>query len=489
MGLGIEPKHLGIEACVKILLLVFGSVMFILAAVNLSSFNQKFGASFTSWTTDLAFDLKVMSSLSSESGFSPAGLQQQKLPYEMVYQPWQGIFSGVNAGCYCASGDFDTEMEPGFYEKACNSTQIRVGCRESLPIPRTQLKYWQANEILALGKIKGSSFIKLSQNMNPDGSCKAGMRKCSENHPVNKGLCVPVEWNACPITNIKTGSGDSEHKSTISLKNGMISFGTSSKVDNPWAEFTIAENEVCIQPDKVGISPGRTPYKLAVLKPWDCIPDQRFVRLDSQDEPSLFSANNIDTNRPYSYTSKESYKWFTFMKRILPWGPKCVGEVEKIIELGPRVSHANDINFILIFVTGVLSLAVFCTFQTEVNTVAAENKTEESNNFLDKAQRYRTPFSVILFCLVLWPTALMYPVVSTLSSVRECSDQETNQQMIDLHKSSRTGVFGFMCTMLFAVTVICVSDVYFLWWKLKTNFSAFESQELAPESGNNADML
>lgn len=217
MGFGKSDFVFSLEGYIKILLLVFGSVLYILTAVNLSSFNQNFRASFSSWNVDLPFELRL-NAIQGPSDLSKLqSLQQQKPLYEMGYRAWEGVFMGVKAGCYCASGDFYHEMDPGFFEKPCNSSQLNVGCRDSRPIPETKLKYWDSNEIISIGGIKGANFIKLSQNMNSDGSGKSGMRKCSANHPVSKGLCVPAEWNACPITDLKVGSGDQSFNTSIKL--------------------------------------------------------------------------------------------------------------------------------------------------------------------------------------------------------------------------------------------------------------------------------
>src|SRR3990167_5898606 len=217
---------------------------------------------------------------------STANLQ----PYEYL-DNWKFKYPGTVLGCYC-------DYYKNFSEKGqntevflgeCSIHQRAGGCEQVSPTSPVQMSIWGNATTTYVVKWTNSSYNALRQNMRPDGTCVNGTMLCSD-------FCVPVQWKSCPVTRVQIGQSNPD-PSLYTWETQYTGFNVYYGNDNQSrviTDITLGEYAVCVSNQTMATTPGRDPYPLVDTDYSSCLIDPRYQPLDSQDEPSLFSANNMN---------------------------------------------------------------------------------------------------------------------------------------------------------------------------------------------------
>lgn len=376
--------------------------------------------------------------------------------------PWSGSFTGFIEGCNCPRSDDYSNVQQGLSRGRCSFNQTHSDCVGVEPVPGKMLSVWTGGQQVNLVYRTGSKFLNIYKNMNTDGSCKSGFKRCGDINSVSKGICIPDHWPKCPVSRIvfnTTNPDPANSTATIPFKNYFL--GVSYGIGSPLADLTIAEYAVCEGAANVAITPGRTEYPLNAKQVGACVPDLRYVRLDHLDQPTLFSLNNVDVSSRPSYGNLPSYFWFRFYKPLPEIKPSCLVEIPEIIGTSKRVQLLNDMTsssletFISVCCFAVLILTV-----GEIGFVGADAFESTFYTYYSNTKFFINVVNTLFLTYLLFqlrPDAQYFRTIAD----KQCFDALTNDYFERVASVIHGSVYGFVFwSVLISYFVIVLEIAY-----------------------------
>jgi hypothetical protein len=136
------------------------------------------------------------------------------------YEPlFKGVWPGTKAGCDCSKVKECVYWNKkhritSIMRRACSKTSLKCGCTNIKPHKARGLYSWdQANGLICVKREPGLSYEYLYDNVNTNGKCKKGYKKCGSprNFPQQRNsnyflkrdnsVCIPSNFQ-CPVNNI-----------------------------------------------------------------------------------------------------------------------------------------------------------------------------------------------------------------------------------------------------------------------------------------------
>ena len=307
---------------------------------------------------------------------STANLQ----PYEYL-DNWKFKYPGTVLGCYCPTSYSRRNVRAGVFTGECNRNQTISGCKQVSPTSPVQMSIWGNATTTYVVKWTNSSYNALRQNMRPDGTCVNGTMLCSD-------FCVPVQWKSCPVTRVQIGQSNPD-PSLYTWETQYTGFNVYYGNDNQSrviTDITLGEYAVCVSNQTMATTPGRDPYPLVDTDYSSCLIDPRYQPLDSQDEPSLFSANNMNyLFQLPKYTTSQSYRWRRFTATKMDLNPNCTISFQSVEAQASKFLSRKTATWVLAIIAWVfMGLALIVDITQVVLCLAfacSQNREEVDKTF------------------------------------------------------------------------------------------------------------
>ena len=432
-----SKKRLIIGGLVKMASTAACLVLAVFTLANFGDFSNSYRGISSNWNKDL---------ITGFSSGAPASLQ----PYER-FHGWKGSYPGTVEGCFCASSDTERNVISGLHRRRCSSSDLAASCTAVPATPESELGYWDSSsEQLTFRSAQNSSFLHLHSNMDGQGRCKEGSRRCGSPDSISKGLCVPSSWVDCPVTEVRVGLSNpnpSKYNMSVSFSNYNLFYSTSSDA-NPIADLRTAENAVCLNPSTASLTPGRHAYPLYRPDTSKCVQDNRYTKLDSIGERLLLDNNRIEYQQLSGFSTSDTFVWSRFFRRIIEWRPECLEEVPRIASLAGEVDSATNWIILALFfavMAGNVSILVH-TFEICYSCLRSVHSKVSA-----VCRVIRCVCNAIVFLAFFATFVMLWPLdhfFARLAS-RGCSDDQSNRSFSGLQTDLRNKVFLMsLCTLI-----------------------------------------
>jgi len=426
-----------------------GISMYILyrAQRNLTYFSEGYTGIIDNWNKD------QIGGIYTSMNFSTAGNE-----YKGV---WSGIYKGTVAGCDCPYSDSEKGVKRGLHRNACSTNETECSCVDISQISPIPVKNWVNQDMTFLKFIGSSSFSALHDNMNSDGSCKSGFKRCGNPNSISQGLCVPESWPECPITDISIGQTNPNPDYFTESANFLTYsiFYTRSPAQNPIPNLDAGEYVMCENPQRAGLTPGRRPYVLYRPSTDNCKTDTRYTALDDMGEQDMLIYNQFPYQYlPQFYTSNQ-YRWKRFFRRVIEWRPACLDEVIELNRLDGDIQGTESFCFAVTVISYILIVGKIVTDIYELVYVL-------KNMADDRRVRIAIWIRVGLNAVVLPLLAIIVSKSSPLNNyfsvliTRKCSDDYTNDYFDGLHETMKYDVYMLNLMALSIGLLTLALDIY-----------------------------
>lgn len=468
-------RRLVIMCIIKTIVAVLSLLMLYFAQKNLNYFTNSFHGFIQNWNNNLI------------SSISPNGLSSS-LEYG---GNWGGAYPGTVEGCDCYVSSSKSGVSAGLHRHTCSTNETRYGCSTVHSIPKTPFTYWNKLEKVNVSFYFQSSFNQLHKNMETNGNCKTGFKKCGNPSSISTGICVPNEWPSCPITDIYIGpSNPNPNYYTESAAYSTYAvFASRSSEANPVADLQVGEYRMCENPKTWGITPGRKEYELYEGYTSDCVPDSRYTTLDSIDEISLFEANSIPFRSLPRFSPSSLYRWTRFTRRIIDWKPECLPEVPKLNEV---TGHMSTTRTICLTMTIISFITIIVCWLIQIFETANAFKYGVDREKLFWGARLKTLISCITIPFLVIIVIRAKPLNDYFTEVHSmrCSDSFTNDYFGRMQTSIHRDVFLFnLGSLIVGLMTLGLDVAEVIFFRLKSRIVAAMIAEAQMEIQPNNHLL
>lgn len=275
---------------------------------------------------------------------------------------WDGYFEGTAVGCDCPNSYARRNVVRGLHKHKCSYNESITGCIGVPSVPKFRIYHGLDQISIAYARIPESSFLSLYHRMNPDGTCDESSKPCGDRNSISGGICIPKEWNSCPISEISLRhSAINGTQKVTKYEDHKLWYIENSEENNPIVDLRITEDRVCLNPNVSPHTEGRTPYELWEGKQSPCQTDSRWESLFSIGEKSLFDMHNIPYNILPRYETSNDISWRWMYRRIIQWRAECKTDVIEVLALKNwlhKTERTNRyffwINLIMIIILAIL---------------------------------------------------------------------------------------------------------------------------------------
>jgi hypothetical protein len=165
-------------------------------------------------------------------------------------------WKGTQESCSCLESpslENNPSLSKTVYQKLCNYTMMQAGCVPIEGSPAMPLFIYNDRK-LCVQRMGDTSFFYNVENMNDDGTCKEGFKKCGGKSNINISLCVNDSLfdGGCPIMDISNQKIDESYFSVGSsgifaskadyLQGSPISEVKLTNISSTAAQFTTSSS-------------------------------------------------------------------------------------------------------------------------------------------------------------------------------------------------------------------------------------------------------
>ena len=446
--------YAGVCCCLSIPLLIASFCVFLSARSGITRNKDSFKGLVSDWNSDMVFDITPDPNIPLASNF--------------YLTTWAGWYPGTMEGCFCSSSSYRFKVKAGLHEDSCSWNKTMAGCKGVAPTEAKRMDKWINSQTIYAVRGRGTSFFSSYKAMNEDGTCQPGFRQCGDKNSKSKGICIPVSFTECPLTDITSQSipGYKEAKFT-----GFSIFTSNKAEGNPISDLNITESHLCLTRSTIPLSSGRQKYKLFLGNFENCHQDGNTVAVYTMGEKDLYDINGIPYQGLTQLEVDNRYVYALRGGRPLEWSPACKKDVEMFAtNLSKSDSLASSVK--TLFVLYIISLVVAgITFIVRFFLMTECLKKQYSFTWMIRLASFLLIFPSMLIVLT-----KASGLGGTLSSINEkqCSNDYTNQMMANLsQKFSKEAVskvkwffwlalIGFICEIVGLVLMLWFTEVEYM---------------------------
>lgn len=356
------------------------------------------------WKTDLILDINLCNDTQSEN-------------------IWTTDFLGTVDGCECNSNISNNGVE--VLRGNCTKSQIKNGCISVKSISSTKLVKWSDSSLFCVKRLEDSSFEKIYQNSDINGTCLANSLKCGGSE-LSQSVCLN-NTDKCPISEIVISNFNPDEKiytENITSGNTTI-FISRDSGSYPMVDLLASEFKLCLNRMLASITPGRTNYPLNLINRTVCSEDTRFHSISSCGERSLFEANNLSLVSLPDFNLSNAYIHSRFKRNLIPWKSACASKLNGFFSQSYTLSTLYSLQKVLygfsIIYACLMSLLTLIRWTFEVK----------------KRRRWTlfyfiyAPINIVMFIAIGIPAAKSLASVGYFKHIYSdsCSDEFTNKTM------------------------------------------------------------
>ena len=442
-----------------ILKFIFGIINLIIlyiAQKNITYFQESYDGIIKNWNRNM-----VIGFANSSDGL---------LPNEHI-EYWKGFYPGTVEGCDCYKSDSESSVYEGLHRHSCSYNETREGCSRVYPLRSSAFHNWGNKDLIQVKTIKDSSFSKLYENMNPDGECKSGFKRCGCKDSLSKGICVPEAWPSCPLSDIHIGNFNPDQTYFTEAANfsSYSVYFSRNPSKNPVADLKIGEYAMCENPEVWGLTPGRNVYRLYGGSTSNCVIDTRYSKLDDMGELTLFELNNVNYQRLTRFSTSNNYIWSRFFRRVIEWRPECHPEVERLGNMQSSLKSNRNICLAMTIISYITIIACLLIQLAELYVILQDKPYTENQMWI--VARIKTGVSSLNIPILLVIVLKGKPLMDYFAFVagRQCSDIFTNKYFTGLHATLERDVYYLNVTALVIGCIVLAFDVSdAVWYMIKS---------------------
>ena len=289
-------------------------------------------------------------------------------------------FPGTIDFCFCepGSGERNYVKQTQGDSNSCQSgTILEKNYCKHVKIDEFGMKNWRLDNNNRICKDVGNKRISFSNsylNMESNGDCKSGFKKCGKIKKEDELLshvCIPDSFSKCPITDILIAEANpdatifTEEIPLYGLSGGKKMY-ISRNNNLPLVQFVIDESGVCVNHEDRKITPGRSNSEFVMYKKVDCSHDERFRLVDSWNEYDLVKANTgrFELMELAGFAQKE-FTYGQYVANVVGIKKSAISEIKNFFDLSEKIEKTNQaisiISILAIVLSIVLGILVFFT--------------------------------------------------------------------------------------------------------------------------------
>lgn len=467
---GIAKERIVCSAIVKVIFSTITLAILYFAQRNITYFKESYEGIIDNWNQPL------INGFSNDSFFDA---KTEEIDF------WKGQYPGTVEGCDCPYSDSESNVQRGLHRHICSYNESSNDCRSIFSVASSRFHYWGSPDIVKVRNLKGSTFSELAGNMDSDGKCRAGFKRCGSVNSISKGICIPSGWSQCPITDIHIGQSnpDPSYWTETTTFNGYSIYASRNYSNNPVADLKIGEHEMCENPKEYGITPGRKVYTLYAGSTSQCVRDTRYNRLDEQGELTLFMYNQVDFKSLTRFSTSDNYKWARFYRRVIEWKPECLQEISTLNSMESSLKTTNTTCLVMTILSFITIIACALIHTGEAYAVLKDKPYSEDEMWM--VAKIKTFISSLTIPFLVAIVLMGKPLLEYFTGIeaKRCSDDFTNHYFSGLRSSLERDVFYLNITsLIIGILVLTVDAADVIWTiaKRRQHRIEVEAEAIAP---------
>ena len=388
------------------------------------------------------------------------------------------VWAGTSDGCDCRYATTAKKMQKSWDDVetgACSKDQLISNCRNINNVVSRTMNKWADGVLWCVKRDDQETFLNRAANVQPDGSCKSGYKKCGSGNGFNNDRVFCTASTQCPINSIvlsKTspGTGYIESLPFRTEQGTGYSLYWSRNQSNafPIVDLRINEEEMCLDNTIFYLSDEHNEYPLAINKRTKCSElDSRFTALDWMSEYDFFYNNNFDEISRIlpEYNLSDTVNWKLFYRPYIDFKVSCRYMLSNLVDSEDNATTLHSSIQTSVTIMGIL-LVIFGIGYLVLVGLAFSKTNEMQESKIAPIAGFLLNYILRAVCIIL--SATTKSKINSFADIFDflegtsCSDDVTNVFFNNLSKDLNSTVILDMNVIIFSNIALVVIDVLLL---------------------------